>query len=136
VDQLTTASVNRAKGMSVMILQSSYPNVRILVVGGVDSNDNDTYEIIDVSALSPSSSWNAPMPVPDNESRRQCNAALLPDGTVFVSGGIARQFSPCALFNPADDTWYPNGRTHYHSRLPLSIPSLAEWKGTGCRRRW
>ena len=123
---ITAASVNRAKGMSVMILRSCYQNVRILAVGGVDSTDNNTYEIIDASVLSPSSSWNMPVPFPDRESRRQCNAVLLPDGTVFVSGGIDRINSPCALFNPANDTWDPMDELPsirgYHS-VSLLLPS-------------
>jgi hypothetical protein len=123
---ITSASVNRAKGMSVMILQPSFPPVRILVVGGVDSSDNDTAELIDVSVLSSASAWNSPMAFPDGESRRQCNAVLLPDGTVFVSGGINRIDSPCTLFNPVTNTWHsmdalPSIRG-YHS-VSLLLPS-------------
>ncbi|PVE24335.1 hypothetical protein DC522_10715 [Microvirga sp. KLBC 81] len=123
---ITPAATNRVKGMSVMLLRAMSTNVRILVVGGASSTDNDTYEIIDVSNLTPSSAWNMPKPMPDKQSRRQCNAVLLPDGTVFVSGGIDTQFSPCALYLPDQDDWLPMERMlyirTYHS-VSLLLPS-------------
>lgn len=121
---IATADVNRAKGMSVTILRPY--DLRIFVVGGVDSSENDTYELIDVSVLWPGASWNPPTLFPDGESRRQCNAVLLPDGTVFVSGGIKRLNSPCTLFNPATNTWRPMDELPsirgYHS-VSLLLPS-------------
>jgi hypothetical protein len=123
---ITPASTNRTKGMSVILLQASPPNLRVLVVGGADSVDNNTYEIIDVSNLAPSSTWSMPVPFPDSESRRQCNAVLLPDGTVFVSGGIGHQFSPCTLFDPVDNSWSSMAELMtirgYHS-VSLLLPS-------------
>jgi hypothetical protein len=125
---IASASINRAKGMSVLILQSTPPYARVLVIGGVDSSGNgiSSAEIIDVSVLSPSSTWQPPMSLPDPEQRRQCNAVLLPDGTVFVSGGIDRMNSPCALFDPRTDTWSPMDELPsirgYHS-VALLLPS-------------
>lgn len=122
------ASLNRAKGMSVMILKPGYPSVRIFVIGGVDSGGNglSTAEIFDASILTTSSSWTSPIPVPDGEARRQCNAVLLPDGTVFVSGGIDRVNSPCTLFDPDTNSFramdeLPSIRG-YHS-VSLLLPS-------------
>lgn len=120
---------NRAKGMSVMLLSGTYPTVRILVVGGIDPANNGglaTAEMFDASILTTTSAWSAPLPVPDGEARRQCNAVLLPDGTVFVSGGIDRTYSPTTLFNPATNGWramdaLPSIRG-YHS-VSLLLPS-------------
>jgi hypothetical protein len=123
-----SASINRAKGMSIFILQSTPPYARVLVVGGVDSSGNgiSSAEIIDVSILSPTSTWEPPMSLSDSEQRRQCNAVLLPDGTVFVSGGIERVNSPCALFDPRTNTWSPMDELlsirGYHS-VALLLPS-------------
>jgi hypothetical protein len=125
---IVAASPNRAKGMSVLILSSSYPYARILVVGGVDMSGNglNSAETIDVSLLSPTSAWNPPTTLPDGELRRQPNAVLLPDGTVFVSGGISRVNSPCTLFDPRTNAWssmdeLPSIRG-YHS-VSLLLPS-------------
>lgn len=125
---LPASAPNRAKGMSVMLLSSSFPSVRILVVGGVDSSGNGlgTAEIFDASLLSPTTSWSPPFAVPDGEARRQPNMVLLPDGTAFVSGGIGRVNSPCTLFDPATNAWramdaLPSIRG-YHS-VSLLLPS-------------
>lgn len=125
---IAPASANRAKGMSVMILSPGYPQVRVLVIGGVDSSGNglSTAEIFDASTLSPTSSWSAPFAVPDGETRRQPNSVLLPDGSVFVSGGISRVNSPCTLFNPQANNWSPMDALPsirgYHS-VSLLLPS-------------
>lgn len=125
---LPVSAPNRAKGMSVMLLSTSFPSVRVLVVGGVDSSGGGlgTAEIFDASILSPTSSWSPPFAVPDGEARRQPNLVLLPDGTAFVSGGIGRVNSPCTLFDPATNAWramdaLPSIRG-YHS-VSLLLPS-------------
>ena len=119
------AWVNRAKGMSVMILHSQNQNVRILVVGGALASNN-TYETIDATAPTPESGWSGPKGMPDGQSRRQCNLVLLPDGTAFLSGGVDWKPSPCALYDPARDKWWSMAplvsmRT-YHS-VALLLPS-------------
>jgi hypothetical protein len=43
---------DRTKGMSVMLLSSTAPHVRIMVLGGSDSSNNNSYEIIDATSLS------------------------------------------------------------------------------------
>jgi hypothetical protein len=125
---VAAASLNRAKGMSVMIIKPTFPTVRIFVIGGVDSGGNGlpTAELFDASVLTAASSWSSPLPVPDGEARRQPNAVLLPDGTVFVSGGIGRVNSPCTLFDPDTNSWramdaLPSIRG-YHS-VSLLLPS-------------
>ncbi|HEY9464484.1 MAG TPA: hypothetical protein VIR54_15430, partial [Vicinamibacterales bacterium] len=59
-----------------------YDTGRVLVVGGGDP-PTATAEVIDLQAASPAWRYVNPMSTP----RRQHNATLLPDGTVFVSGG-------------------------------------------------
>lgn len=137
---IAPSAVNRCKGMSVMILQNTFPNVRILVVGGSDASGAgiNGAEIIDVSILSGTSSWSATSSVPDTLNRRQCNAVLLPDNTVFVAGGADPANSPCLLYDPVADTWsaaadLPSIRK-YHSVM-LLLPSgkvmIAGWANDG-----
>lgn len=129
---------DRTKGMSVMVYSNTPPNVRILVFGGADPSTNNTYEVIDTSSLSPNSSWSAPIPFPDDEHRSLCSAVLLPDGNVFMSGGIQRTDSPCALFNPQTNTWLRAAELRsirdYHS-VSLLLPSgqvmMAGWQNSG-----
>ena len=128
---------DRTKGMSVMLLSSTAPYVRILVVGGLDSSTNNTYEIIDTTSLSPAANWGAAVPFPDGEHRSLCSAVLLPDGNVFVCGGIQRTNSPCTLFNPQTNGWsamaaLPSIRD-YHSAallLPSGQVMMAGWNNT------
>lgn len=100
--------INRCKGMSVMIYRNTCPHTRILVVGGCDAAGagiNAAAEIIDVSFLSPTSTWSSTAPLPDTNLRRQCDAVLLPDNTVFVAGGVNAPNSPCVLFDPVANAW-------------------------------
>jgi hypothetical protein len=71
-------------------------------------------------------------------NRRQCNAVLLPDNTVFVAGGAGTTNSPCMLYDPVSDTWsamadLPSIRK-YHSVM-LLLPSgkvmIAGWANDG-----
>lgn len=128
---------DRTKGMSVMLLSNTAPYVRILVVGGSDPSTNNTYEIIDTTSLSPAANWGPSVPFPDGEHRSLCSAVLLPDGNVFVCGGIQRTNSPCTLFNPQTNSWsamaaLPSIRD-YHS-VALLLPSgkvmMAGWHNT------
>lgn len=133
----TPTTPNRAKGMSVMLLGSSAPYVRVMVLGGVDSSTNDTYEILDASVLSPASSWGTPVSFPDGQHRSLASAVLLPDGRVFVCGGIQTPNSPCTMFDPAANSWSPMANLpsirDYHSvamLLPSGQVMVAGWNNT------
>ena len=139
-NSVAPSALNRCKGMSVMILQNAFPYVRILVVGGSDATGAgiNGAEIIDASGLSATSAWTATTPVPDTITRRQCNAALLPDNSVFVAGGADAANSPCMLFDPSSNGWramaaLPSIRK-YHSVM-LLLPSgkvmMAGWANDG-----
>jgi hypothetical protein len=128
---------DRTKGMSVMLLSNTCPHVRILVIGGADPARNDSYEILDASTLSPLSNWGPRQTFPDGEHRSLASAVLLPDGNVFVCGGIQRVNSPCAMFDPKTNTWsgmatLPSIRD-YHSAailLPGGKVMMAGWNNT------
>ncbi len=128
---------DRTKGMSVMLLSNTPPYSRVMVMGGSDPSTNNTYEIIDATSLSPAINWSASMPFPDGEHRSLGSAVLLPDGTVFVCGGIQRTNSPCTFFNPQTGSWSPAAALpsirDYHS-VVLLLPSgkvmMAGWNNT------
>lgn len=128
---------DRTKGMSVMLMSSTPPYVRILVVGGSDPSTNNTYEVIDATSLSPATNWGAAIPFPDGEHRSLSSAVLLPDGNVFVCGGIQRTNSPTTMFDPQTDSWSPMAALpsvrDYHS-VALLLPSgkvmMAGWNST------
>jgi hypothetical protein len=134
---VTPSMPDRTKGMSVLLLNGTAAQPRILVLGGSDSSNNATYEIIDAASLSPTTNWGTATPFPDGESRSLASAVLLPDGTVFVCGGIQRTNSPCALFNPATNSWSPMAALpsvrDYHSvalLLPSAQVAMAGWNNT------
>ncbi|MEO5823789.1 MAG: galactose oxidase-like domain-containing protein [Vicinamibacteraceae bacterium] len=126
---------DRTKGMSVMILDATRRHARVLAFGGADATTNNTYETCDASSMSAGTAWSAPIPFPDGEHRSLCSAVLLPDGNVFLSGGIQRSISPCAMFDPRTDTWSRAaelaGARDYHS-MSLLLPSgkvmVAGWQ--------
>lgn len=136
-NNIAAASVNRCKGMSVLLHGATPPYLRIMSMGGVDNATNNTYEILDTTALSPVSGWGPSMPFPDGEHRSLCSAVLLPDGKVFLCGGIQRVNSPCAAYDPGSDTWsalagLPSIRD-YHSvaiLLPSGQVMVAGWQNT------
>ena len=117
----------RTKGMSVLLLQPTYPFVRVLVVGGGDTGASATGRLIDLSMMSPV--WEDPFPL--LESRVHPGAVLLPDGTVFICGGKEETGMPatggrCEMYDPGagtltemDELHYPR---HYHS-VALLLPS-------------
>lgn len=134
-NNIQNASANRTKGMSVLLLSSSPPYVRIMVIGGV-GGDRSTYEIADVTSLSGATSWGPATPFPDGIDRSLASAVLLPNGSVFVAGGTPTR-SPCSIFNPSTGGWsamadLPSVR-HYHS-VALLLPSgqvmMAGWENT------
>jgi hypothetical protein len=107
------------------------------VIGGADPSTNNTYEIIDATALSPAANWSTAAAFPDGEHRSLASAVLLPDGNVFVCGGIQRTNSPCTVFDPRTDTWSPMADLpsvrDYHS-VALLLPSgkvmMAGWRNS------
>ncbi len=117
----------RTKGMSVLLLQPTYPFVRVLVVGGGDAAQSATGQLINLSTLSPT--WGDAFPL--LHARVHPNVVLLPDGTAFISGGMEETGTPptggpCELYDPAAgtltemaDVAYPR---HYHS-VALLLPS-------------
>ncbi len=117
---------DRTKGMSVMLLSNSAPYARVLVLGGSDPSTNNTYQIIDATSLSSFTNWGPSITFPDNQNRSLASAVLLPDGNVFVCGGIQSPNSPCTLFNPQTNTWSPMSALpsvrDYHSAAML-LPS-------------
>jgi hypothetical protein len=130
-------SVNRCKGMSVLLYSSIPPYMRIMVMGGVDNATNNTYAMLDTTTLSAMTTWGPSTPFPDGEHRSLCSAVLLPDGKVFLCGGIQRVNSPCAMFDPMSDSWsamaaLPSIRD-YHSvaiLLPSAQVMVAGWNNT------
>ncbi len=91
---------DRTKGMSVPIYRKCAPNgwsVDILVAGGNDGGALTTAERIDTSAATPI--WGTPMPL-GTLQRRNVNLVLLPDGTVFLCGGVNAPDTECLLYDP------------------------------------
>lgn len=135
--KITPSPIRRVKGMSVMLLSNTAPFVRIMVLGGNDSSTNDTYEILDASTMSPTASFAPAEPFPDGENRSLASGVLLPDGNLFVCGGIRRNNSPCTLYNSKTDSWsamanLPSIRD-YHSTailLPSGKVMMAGWHNT------
>ncbi len=122
-----TGANTRTKGMSVLLLQPTYPFVRVLVVGGGDAAQSATGQLINLSTLSPS--WGDAFPL--LHARVHPNVVLLPDGTAFICGGMEETGTPptggpSELYDPAAGTLtemaevaYPR---HYHS-VALLLPS-------------
>jgi hypothetical protein len=117
----------RTKGMQVILLQTSSPSVRILVVGGGDAAQSKTAQMI--SPIDPTPKWSPPYSL--LEARIHPNVVLLPDNTVFICGGLTDQGPPlrggrCELYDPSNNTVsemaalnYPR---HYHS-IALLLPN-------------
>ena len=89
---IETGDNDRTTGMSVLLLQPTYPFVRVMVVGGGDSASSTTARVANVSQFPPQ--WEDPFGFPDGLSRTNTNAVLLPDGTVFVCGGLPDSGGP------------------------------------------
>ena len=117
---------DRTKGMSVLLLSPTYPYAQVIIVGGGNLDKSRTYQIINLSQLSPT--WGPAFPLPmaagqaQPTSRVNPNPVLLPDGTVFLSGG-APAGEPSWIFNPITNIWsemdeQPSERK-YHSHALL-----------------
>jgi len=119
-------SIDRAKGMSVVLLQPTYPYVRVAVFGGGPAGTNSTAQVINLSTLSPT--WGPTSTVPDGRGRVNGNAVLLPDSTVLVCGGLQSApfptwiYRPNALVNAWREMDEMNRPRHYHS-CALLLPS-------------
>jgi hypothetical protein len=131
------AQPDRTKGMSVLLLSKSPPYVRVLVLGGADVSTNHTYEVVDLTSLSPAANWGPPRAFPDGQHRSLSSGVLLPDGNVFVCGGVQQANSPCAMFDPETDSWSPMAALpsirDYHSAallLPSGKVMMAGWNST------
>lgn len=129
---------DRTKGFSLLMLSPTFPYAQVMVIGGGNLARSRTYQIISLSHLSPE--WlpesNLPMAAGQAEptARLNPNPVLLPDGTVFLSGG-APAGEPCWLFNPVTNTWSemdeaPRERK-YHSHallLPTAEVMSCGWQ--------
>jgi hypothetical protein len=119
-------NTNRTKGMSALLLQNSYPFVRVLVVGGGDLSTSNTAQVANLSTCSPS--WGPKISIPDGRGRINVNVVLLPDGNALVVGGLSTPPLTCYRYNPSttgaaftemDEMIKPR---HYHS-CALLLPS-------------
>jgi hypothetical protein len=122
-----TGANTRTKGMSALLLQSTYPFVQVLVVGGGTLAESGKARLINLSAMTPTwgPEFNLLLP------RIHPNVVLLPDGKAFICGGMEETGSPptggpCELYDPGagtiaemDEVAYPR---HYHS-VALLLPS-------------
>jgi plastocyanin len=106
------------KGTSVLLpLRPPNYEPRILNAAGSTAATQQTAEIIDLSLATPA--WTAlpPLKVPRPD---QCTAVLLPDGKVFLAGGVTGPPFLTEIFDPANPTeWALCGemkyRRGYHS---------------------
>lgn len=120
------AAIDRAKGMSVLLLQPSYPFVRVTVIGGGPAGTNSTAQTINLSTLSPA--WGPASTIPDGRARVNVNAVLLPDSTILVCGGLQAAPYPTWIYRPnaAVNAWLEMDEMtrprHYHS-CALLLPS-------------
>jgi hypothetical protein len=115
----------RTKGMSVLLLQPTDPFVQVLVVGGGTSAQSGKARLINLSSMTPAWGPEFTLLYP----RIHPNVVLLPDGKVFICGGMEDTGSgggACELYDPVastiaemDEVAYPR---HYHSAA-LLLPS-------------
>jgi plastocyanin len=95
-------STGGEKGSSVMLILRP-PDYRpmVMVIGGNPPAARKTAEIIDLS--DPSPAW-SPLPDLNVERMQQFTATLLPDGRVFIAGGITggADGGPCEIYDPAN----------------------------------
>jgi hypothetical protein len=124
--EVAGATIDRAKGMSVLFLQPSYPFVRVTVIGGGPAGTNSTVQTVNLSTLSPT--WGPTSTIPDGRARVNVSAVLLPDSTIFVCGGLQAAPYPSWTYNPnaVVNAWREmdemNRPRHYHA-CALLLPS-------------
>jgi hypothetical protein len=97
-----------ARDQSASVLLPPAQDQRVMIMGGgsLPSGDSlDSVDIIDLTGPSPAYAAGAPMLHP----RMHANAVLLPDRTVFVTGGGAgREMDPvyeAEIYDPQANTW-------------------------------
>lgn len=124
--EVAGATIDRAKGMSVLLLQPSYPFVRVTVIGGGPAGTNSTAQTINLSTLSPT--WGPAATIPDGRPRINVSAVVLPDSTILVCGGLQAApypswiYDPSAVINPWREMDEMNRPRHYHA-CALLLPS-------------
>jgi plastocyanin len=99
-------STGAEKGTSVLLpLRPPDYKPRVLIAGGDLLSAQQTFEMIDLSSASPA--WTQPKgpdgvtPLMLNVPRTvQVNSVLLPDGRVFLAGGILGTGGPSEIFDP------------------------------------
>jgi hypothetical protein len=124
--EVSGAAIDRVKGMSILLLQPSYPFVRVAAIGGGPAGTNSTIQMINLSTLSPA--WGPASTIPDGRARVNVNAVLLPDSTIFVCGGLQAPPYPSWIYRPnaAVNAWREMDEMarprHYHA-CALLLPS-------------
>jgi hypothetical protein len=114
----------------MLILRPPFYEPIVYIIGGNTPTTEDTAEQIDLSAPVPA--WSS---LPDLNIPRpqQFTATLLPDGRVFIAGGVAGgpDGGPCEIFDPRNpgDGWTlgPNmkyARTYHSSFILLGDGSV------------
>jgi plastocyanin len=122
-------STGGEKGSSVLLmLRPPDYEPMVYIIGGNSAATEQTAEAIDLSAPAPA--W-AALPNLNVARPQQFTATLLPDGRVFIAGGISGAGGPCEIFDPRNpgDGWalgpdmtYP--RTYHSSFLLLADGSV------------
>ncbi len=91
-------STGGEKGTSVLLpLRPPDYKPRILIAGGNTGPSQQTAEIIDLSVATPA--WTA-LPNLNQARAEQVNSVLLPDGRVFLAGGVSGTGGPTEIFDP------------------------------------
>jgi hypothetical protein len=139
-DAAAEAAIDRVKGMSVLLVQPSYPFVQVMIVGGgKDPESATTYQMINLSMILPK--WGPPVTLPDGLSRVNVNLVALPDGTVFLSGGRPLGGTPanggaCWIYDPVAMTWQEcdavANKRGYHSVAVLLPDGRVVTAGNEC----
>ncbi|MCX2745433.1 DUF1929 domain-containing protein [Mangrovivirga sp. M17] len=104
-EQFSTVHGDRSssgeKGTAVMLtLRPPDYAVKVVIIGGNIGSTPGTSEIIDLSQPAPA--WSSPAYLDLNEDRsQQCHSVILPDGKVFLCGGISgADGGPCEILDP------------------------------------
>jgi plastocyanin len=93
-----TRSFGGEKGSSVLMpLRPPSYEPRVLIAGGSSPAAEQTAEMIDLSAALPA--WTS-LPNLNTPRPEQFTATLLPDGRVFVAGGVIGSGGPAEIFDP------------------------------------
>jgi len=131
VNAAAESTIDRVKGMAVLLLQTAYPFVRVLVAGGGENPPSTTtFQMINLSGFTPT--WGPSIALPDGLARVNVNLVQLPDGTVFMCGGrplggtppsggacwICDASTPMPTWSEADEL---SNQRQYHS-MALLLP--------------